>query len=246
MEYIKDLSDQRLKGVCAQCGVWIVSENNSVDHVPSKCLLRKAEGSSNDEHPTNLPVVSTCLDCNKRISKDEEYLWLFLQCVLADSTDPADHTTSKVQRALKLHVELRKQIECSKRIVSVGGEKVLAWVPDLSRIKQVVLKNARGHAFYEYGEPVLAKPDHVNAKALMVMTEVEHISFEIGQENVRFWPEVGSRLMTRMVTGLGMRNGWIVVQDGVYRYRVEQGDGLLIKTVLHEYLGTEVYWSDSY
>lgn len=246
MDYIEDCSDERLKGMCAQCGVWIGGENNSADHVPSKCLLSKSEGQSNDEYPANLPVIQTCLDCNKRTSKDEEYLWLFLHCVLAGSTEPEDHTAPNVRRALKRHVGLREQIECSKRLVSFGGDEIPIWAPELSQVNRVVLKNARGHAYYECGEPVLTKPEHVFAMPLMVMTEVERTRFEKGREFFRLWPEMGSRMMIRLVTGQGMRNGWVVVQDGVYRYRVEQGDGLLIKTVLHEYLGTEVYWSHTY
>jgi hypothetical protein len=56
------------------------------------------------------------------------------------------------------------------------------------------------------------------------------------------WPEVGSRMMTRMVTGQDLRDGWIVVQDGVYRYAVIQEGGMLVKSVLFEYLATEVHW----
>ena len=79
---------------------------------------------------------------------------------------------------------------------------------------------------------------------LMAMTEAERHEFENVQEGFGAWAELGSRMMTRLLTGQDMRNRWIVVQDGVYRYRVEQVDGLLIRTVLCEYLGTEVFWRD--
>ena len=40
-------------------------------------------------------------------------------------------------------------------------------------------------------------------------------------------------------------DGWVEVQEGVYRYAVAQGpDGLLVRTVIREYLATEVYWGD--
>ena len=51
-------------------------------------------------------------------------------------------------------------------------------------------------------------------------------------------------MMTRLVTGEDLRNGWIVVQDEVYRYRVEQIGGFVVSAVLAEYLATEVYWDD--
>ena len=55
-------------------------------------------------------------------------------------------------------------------------------------------------------------------------------------------PEVGSRMMTRVMTGQDLADGWVVAQDGVYRYAVAQAGTLLVRTVLFEYLATEVYW----
>ena len=37
--------------------------------------------------------------------------------------------------------------------------------------------------------------------------------------------------------------GWVIVQDDVYRYAVAQEDGLLVRSVIRNYLATEVYWS---
>jgi hypothetical protein len=48
------------------------------------------------------------------------------------------------------------------------------------------------------------------------------------------WPEVGSRMMSRMLTGQDMADGWIVVQEGVYRYAVGQNGGMLVRSVLFE------------
>ncbi|MDE2925985.1 MAG: hypothetical protein OXT71_06265 [Acidobacteriota bacterium] len=244
MDYINDYSDERLKGMCAQCGGGIWKENRSSDHVPSKCLLRKTEGPSNNEYPTNLPVIPTCLDCNQQFSNDEEYLFLFLHCVLAGSTDSEDHMEPNVRRALKRHVGMRQQIERSKQNVSVGGSTRLIWTPEFRAVHRVVLKNARGHAYYEYGQPVLTEPEHIWAMPIEAMTKAEHEEFEIPIGGIAPWPEVGSRMMTRVVTGQDMRSGWIVVQDGVYRYRMEEEDGLFVRAVLREYLATQVYWRD--
>ena len=58
------------------------------------------------------------------------------------------------------------------------------------------------------------------------------------------WPEVGSRMMTRVLTGQDMHDGWVIVQDGVYRFRLQQRSGIVVRSVLFEYLATEVYWTD--
>ena len=211
------------------------------DHVPSKALLRKP-------YPENLPVVDTCVACNKGFSPDEEYLRLFLHCVLTGSTDPEHHPDAKIARALQRHEKLRARIERSKtEYRTIGGETRCVWKPERERVERVVVKNARGHVFYEYGEPMLNGPEHVWTLPLAAMTAAEREEFENAGTagELAGWPEVGSRMMTRALTGQDMRNGgWVFVQDGVYRFRVEQSGGILIRSVLFEYLATEVYWKD--
>ena len=66
------------------------------------------------------------------------------------------------------------------------------------------------------------------------------------------WPEVGTRMMMRGVLtpndpengqGVYIDDGWQDVQDGVYRYAVVPLPGqVLVKTVIYEYLATEVVW----
>ena len=50
--------------------------------------------------------------------------------------------------------------------------------------------------------------------------------------------------MTQRLAGVDPPvDGLVEVQEGVYRYAVAQGhDGLLVRTVIREYLATEVYW----
>ena len=236
MEYIPDYSDERLKGMCAQCGQGLSRQNCSSDHAPSRCLLR-------EPYPLNLPVIPTCTSCNTRSSKDEEYLFLFLQCVLVGSTDPSNHADAKVRRALQRQSKLRSRIERSKaEVLTLFGETELIWIPEEARVNQVVLKNARGHAYYEIGQPVLHEPDYVWARPLATLTRDQHLHFEGPLAGSSGSPEVGSRVMTRWVTGQDLLNGWVMVQDETYRYRVEQFGGFLVRSVLHEYLVTEVYW----
>lgn len=56
------------------------------------------------------------------------------------------------------------------------------------------------------------------------------------------WPEVGSRMMTRVCTGQDMVDGWMIVQEDVYTYCLIQGPPVIVRTVLNEYLATEVVW----
>src|SRR3546814_6578097 len=56
------------------------------------------------------------------------------------------------------------------------------------------------------------------------------------------WPEVGSRMMTRLATREDMSGQWVVVQEVIYRYSVQQAGGLRVRSVLSEYLATEVQW----
>jgi hypothetical protein len=58
------------------------------------------------------------------------------------------------------------------------------------------------------------------------------------------WPEVGSRMMTRLPTGEDTAGQWIIVQKGVYRYSVQQAGGLRVRAVLSEYLAAEVQWDE--
>lgn len=195
--------------------------------------------------PENLPVVATCTACNSGFSADEEYLSLFLHCVLVGSTDPERHSDEKVARALRRHRKLRVRIERSKtEYRTIGGETRCVWKPETQRVGRVVIKNARGHAFYEYGEPMLAEPEHIWTFPLDSMTAAERDVFETTAEGLALWPEVGSRMMTRLLTGHDMRDGWVIVQDGVYRFRAEQCGVMRVRSVLFEYLATEVYWSD--
>ena len=240
MDYIDEFVDERQKSWCIQCGAWIGEVDTNKDHVPSKVLLQKPL-------PDNLPVVATCSACNSGFSADEEYLSLFLHCVLVGSTDPERHANEKVARALQRHGKLRARIERAKtEYRTIGGETRCVWKPETQRVERVVVKNARGHAFYEYGEPMLTEPEHVWTFPLESMTAAEREEFESTGTagELAPWPEVGSRMMTRVLTGQDMHDGWVVVQDGTYRFRAEQCGVMRVRSVLFEYLATEVYWSD--
>ena len=238
MRYLEDYSDERFKGVCVHCGGGILGHKVNNDHVPSKCLLQ-------EPYPDNLPVLKSCIECNSEFSKDEEYFSVFLQCILTGSTNPKDHRNRSIRKALQRSAKLRERIECSKLETENGNEFSMVWEPERERINKVVVKNARGHAFYEIGERPCGDPTVVNVVPLVALSDIQKREFEgAGSGELTPWPEVGSRALQRLVLGSDLCNGWVMVQEGVYRYQVDQGNGTIVKSVLMEYLATEVYWPD--
>lgn len=238
MERIEEFVDERLKTSCIHCARSLADRDVSEDHVPTKSLLRKPR-------PHHLPVVTICRDCNNGFSRDEQYAVTFLSCVIAGSTEPERQANASAARALAESPALRASIERSRtQFVTHGGETQLEWQPDIERFKRVILKNARGHACFEYGEPMPQSPERVWAAPLQCLTPGERAEFEgLNQRGgLAGWPEVGSRMMTRIVTGQDMKGGWVVVQDGTYRYAVHQEGGVRVRSVLYEYLATEVLW----
>jgi hypothetical protein len=104
-------------------------------------------------HPENLPVVEVCKSCNAGFSLDEEYLVAFLGSVLAGSTD-LERQNPNASRILTRNPKLRDRIERSRSEYRTrSGETRVVWAPESDRIDRIILKNARGHAFYEIGEP---------------------------------------------------------------------------------------------
>ena len=240
MDKIEEFVDERLKSWCIHCGAGIGEVETSEDHVPSKSVLRKPR-------PANLPVVRICTDCNQGFSADEEYLFLFLNCVLAGSTDPDSQVEPRALRALRCHDKLRVRIERSKTEYRTNsGETRYIWTPETERIHRVIVKNARGHVFYELGEPILTEPDQVSTAPLKSLAVAQRNAFENiqGDNTVAGWPEVGSRMMTRVMSGQDLSDGWVTVQDGTYRYSVVRCGAIVVRSVLYNYLATEVCWNE--
>jgi len=238
LERIEEFVDERHKSWCIHCARLLVGLKTNEDHVPTKSLLAKPR-------PHHLPVVTICRECNSGFSRDEQYAVTFLSCVLSGSTDPEKQGNPSAARALTESTALRAMIERAKTdYQTLGGDTRTVWKPDMDRIHRVILKNARGHAYFEFGEPMMGQPVHVWASPLEGLSESERASFEglDEQGELAAWPEVGSRMMTRVSTGEDMDGGWVVVQEGTYRYAVQQMGGLRVRSVLSEYLATEVQW----
>ena len=235
MRQIRDYSDQRNKAWCVHCRSGLPEVGISRDHVPSKALLEKP-------YPSQLPTIPICKQCNEDFARDEEYFAAFVGCVLSGSTDPQAQSDPRAARILDRSPGLRDSIERSKvEYETRGGSTQKLWTPKDDRLKRVIVKNARGHALYEYGKPMLEEPSSVWYSPILAMTEDQHrMYFHADESDVV--PEVGSRMLTRVVTGEGLVDGWVEVQKGVYRYSLVQLGSVTVRSVIREYLATEVLW----
>jgi hypothetical protein len=234
MQEIEEFTDERQKGWCIHCGTPISTVSTNWDHVPTKGFLDRPL-------PPHVPQVEVCKQCNSDFSLDEEYFIAFLSCVLSGSTVPEAQANPKIQRALARNPALVARLEASKQAYTTpSGEEKIIWQPESERINRVIVKNARGHAFFEFGEPMLHQPTYVSAIPLVLLTAEQRTEFErVGTSS---WPEVGSRMMTRIASGADLDEGWVIVQDDVYRYAVVQEGTLMVRSVIHNYLATELFW----
>ena len=116
--------------------------------------------------------------------------------------------------------------------------------PDIDKIRRVIVKNARGHAYHEIGEPLLDAPDHVAFVPLERLSPEQRDAFEAVDTGAELavWPEVGSRMTVRLFDEEAMVGGWISVEPGRYRYSIDWADAVTVKTVIWEYLATETCW----
>lgn len=77
--------------------------------------------------------------------------------------------------------------------------------------------------------------------ALEAMTAFQLAEFEMVSQDLL--AEIGTRLYSRMTLDADLVNGWVVVQDGNYRFYVEaEGDSVRVRIVIFEYLAGEVRW----
>lgn len=243
MKHLDNLADDRLVRGCIYCGC----TDDTRDHVPSKCLLEQP-------YPENLPVVGCCDSCNQDFSSDEQYFVCLLESVLCGSTDPEQIRRPSVARIMQKLPALRQRIENSK--IEVDGQ--IAFVPEMDRISNVMLKLARGHAAFELSQICQTEPDRFWCGPLLSLTEesqelfhsvhFQHILGEVGSRNTQ-------RLLVMQMTvpsendekqNVGMLvNDWIDVQDDQYRYiAIDDVGGLIIRIVIAEYFACEVVWGD--
>ena len=239
--------DERLRWLgdaCVHCGQGLDAANITKEHIPSKSLLT-------EPYPKELMTLAACRECNASYSRDEQYLVALLTAVLAGSTDPRKQTTGVAARMFGQRTGLRAKIEEARtETKTLFGEIEIRFTPEQERVDRVVVKNARGHAVYELDRWMTADPDRVVAVPLRSLSNEEYQEFEAVRSVNSGWSEIGTRMFQRECFALDpdqtdFVGPWIVVQDGVYRYAVvDDGEGLLVKSVVREYLATEVWWSN--
>lgn len=219
--------DNRLVGACAYCG----GEGTTADHVPSRALL-------DEPYPDNLMVVSACRPCNSGHSLDEEYLACFIECVVSGSAEPGGVGRLKIRRSLAQNPRLAAQLAASR----IGTEPMI-WKPEMERVRNVMVKLARGHTAYEFNEPQTDEPESVGFMPLPAMSNEQLEAFEdVSGSGFAGWPEIGSRAFMSLVEGHpeSAFGRWMTVQPGRYRYSVP--DQFAVRMVLSEYLACEVRW----
>lgn len=224
--------DNRLLGACVFCG----GAPSTRDHVPSKVFL-------DDPLPDDLPVVEACVNCNQGFSLDEEYLACFLEAVLAGTADPGKLTRTKIKKALSRNAQLVSRLQASAWVDDICA---IIWAPETARVRNVVLKLARGHAAYELSLPQLAEPAAITFQPFLAMSEPNRVAFEnAGLGELRGWPEIGSRAFLRACGSEPFSDSagpWIEIQPMRYRYAVDQNGSVLVRMVLSEYLACQVEW----
>jgi len=206
------------------------------DHVPSRVLL-------DEPYPPNLPVVPACRACNEAASADEEYVACAVECALAGSTAFEDAARPKIRRLLMEKAALAARLRSSQARDQDGFRLQV----ETERVRRVLIKLARGHAFFELALPQPEEPSAVWFAPFASIDPVTREAFESMPESVppsSAWPEVGSRAMQRLVSGFPDGQPWLQVQPGRYRYMTDVQAGALVRMVLSEYLACEVSWSE--
>lgn len=236
MLQIRDFTDSRFSRYCVHCGRVLRPKETDRDHVPSKSLLDRP-------FPSNLPVIDVCKTCNECFSRDEEYVSAIISAIVSGSAEPEKQTCHSGQRILSRNSCLRSRIENSKNDhLDLFFPNTAEWSVEADRFHRVLLKNASGHAFYEYGEVLHQVGVSVVFAPVEFLSDRQIEKFETIQPG--YFSEVGSRLLTREIQDSAFKDGWIIVQPGVYRYAVSSYSPLQVRIVVREYLAAEATWPD--
>lgn len=222
--------DERLSGICSYCGAIA----DSRDHIPSRVFLDKP-------YPQNLPIAESCTKCNQGFSVSEEYFACLLECIVHGTTNPNGDFRPKITAILNARPSIKEKIECSKVI---DENQNILWTPETARIKEVVLKLARGHMAYELGIQHIDEPDFIEILPIPCMSEAQLESF-LSLEDTYLLPEIGSRSFINTLAGRTTAyQQWRIVQADRYQYSIGQSQGDWVKFVLSNYLACHVIWLD--
>jgi hypothetical protein len=102
-----------------------------------------------------------------------------LGAVLTGASDPDRQSNPRAAAILQRIPKLRAQIERARTFyeTQAGGMRTV-WKPEQDRVECAMAKNARGHVYYEIGEPLLSDPSHVCFAPIETLTADERQRFE--------------------------------------------------------------------
>ncbi len=186
-------------------------------------------------YPENLYTVPACLKCNQAFSLDEEYVAVLIEWIKGMENGTGNFEREHINRIIEHSSAIEERLFASL-LVDESGKQYFK--PEHNRIKNIVLKHAIGHVFYDLGMKLSEKPSICAYKPNYLLTNKEIESFNLPIRDT-VWPEVGSRLMQRQVE---CGNSWITVQEKNYRYYVHQSTTILVRIVFRELLFCEVVW----
>lgn len=114
----------------------------------------------------------------------------------------------------------------------------------MERVRNVILKLARGHLHFELSIQERDDPDVHEIVPLSLMTADGREFFERPESGaMTVWPELGSRAFLRACASSERgSDGWLDVQEGRCRYLVGQGQGSYAHIVIGEYLACRAVW----
>lgn len=194
MRRVRPFVDERLSAFCYACG----GDPTTRDHVPAKVFL-------DDPLPENLPVVGACRTCNQTASADEEYVACLLE--VAACGPNGEFERPKIQHILERRPALASRL---KEAMTTGGYIAA----ESQRVRRVAEKIARGLWSYEVGEPSALMVAEVEFGPIAALTR-ERLDTFLTMSPPTLLPEVGSRLMIKVIEGLAGDVGyhpWQVVQ----------------------------------
>ena len=199
--------------------------------------------------------MGACEECNNGFAPDEEYLACLLEVAAVGSTDPAKVRRPSVAAILRRSPKLRARFEAAK----VGTGEAVSFAVEEKRVRNVVLKLARGHAGFELSAPCRHEPTRVDIVPVVLVPQDAWEAFDAAHFP-HLLPEVGSRASQRMMVIQPTVQGpdgsmpimppfimqdWQDVQEGRYRYlATSDGGEVRVRIVLGEYLACDVRWAN--
>lgn len=228
---------------CVYCG----SQADTREHCPPKAFLKKP-------HPTNLPTVPACKNCNNGFSSDERYASSVINCLV-------EYYQKGNLNACELNFDDINEVRDAKQSV----EKFIRKPYFDDRIANIFRKMAICHAAFEissgyYSQEWVGRPERISytIKPFLKLQEWEDLEYAEVINNEPL-PEIGSRAFRNIyVVQAEMKSvkaneyamlpmvmvDWEDVQDDYYKYQVYFKDNKIwVKMIFREFLYCEVVFS---